>query len=46
MKLVSVMEEIVHEVVEKDTLKVKGVFLLSTSKNYVYYKSKNLSLVA
>lgn len=27
MKLVLLMEEITHEVVEKNTLKVKGVFL-------------------
>lgn len=40
------MEEIIHEVVEKDTLKMKGVFLLCTNKNYIYYKRKNISLVS
>lgn len=44
MKLVPLMEGIIHEVVEKNTLKVKGI--LSTNKNYIYYKSKNSSLVS
>lgn len=46
MKFVPLMEEIIHEAVEKDTLKMKGVFLPSANKNYIYYKSKNLSLVS
>lgn len=46
MKLVSLMEEIIQEEIEKDTTKVKVVFFQITYKNDIYYRSKIQSLLS
>lgn len=37
MKLVSLVEEIIQEEIEKDTKKAKAVFFQVTNKNYIYH---------